>query len=168
MPSMINELALAEIRDFVGRNASLMFVDPARLKAKESLALRRQLYDIGAHMKVAKARLVRQALDEPTAGVLAGKGALGLIGGEDIAAAAKIIRDLAEAERVVVRGGVSEGTPLDAASALKLADLPSKHEARAMVARAVRGPVVKLAKLLKAPYRRLGRAVMARKEKLEE
>lgn len=168
MPSIINELALAELKDLVSESPSLMLIDAAGLKADESLALRRELFDVGAKMKVAKARIVRRALDESAADLIDGKGSLGVVCGEDIAAAAKIIRDLAKEEKVSVRGGVAEGTPLDAKAALKLADLPSKQEARAMVARAVRAPLVKLAKVLKAPYRKLGRAVMARKEKLEE
>ena len=167
MPSMINDLALAELQSIVDENASLMLVESTNLKAEESLALRKQLFDVGASIKVAKARLVKRAVGDDVAAHVDAKGSLAIVSGEDIAAAAKIIRDLAKEEKVAVRAGKAEGTALDGQGALRLADLPSKQEARALVARAIRAPVVKLGKLLKAPYRRVGRALMAHKEKLE-
>ena len=168
MPSLINELALMEIKRMVDASPSLVLIDAAGLKAADSLALRRRLFDVGATMRVAKARLVRRALAGEVAALADGPGSLGLVCGEDIAAAAKIIRELAKEEKLAVRGGICEGSALDAGGALRLADLPSKDEARALVTRAIRMPLVRLARLLKTPYRRLGRAVAAHKEKLEE
>ena len=168
MPSLINDFALKEIKELVDANPSLIVVDPTGLKSDESLALRKSLSDVGARMKVSKARLIQRAVPEDAAEHLKVAGSLAVIVGEDIAAAAKIVRDLAKEEKLAVRGGVVEGSALDSSGALRLADLPSRHEAQIMVVKAIRAPAVKLAKVLKAPYRKLGRAVMARKEKLEE
>lgn len=168
MPSLINELAVEDLKNMLEGATSLMLVDPAGLKADESLAFRKNLFDAGAQIRVAKARLVKLVLPEDLQGMLDSSGSLGVVAGEDIAAAARVVRDLAKEEKVVVCGGLAEGTALDGSGALRLADLPSKQEARAMVARAIRAPAVKLAKILKAPYRKLGRAVQARKEKLED
>ena len=66
------------------------------------------------------------------------------------------------------KAGFIEGAALDASGADRLADLPSKHEARIMVVKAIRAPAVKLAKVLRAPYRKFGRIVSVRKDKLEE
>ena len=168
MPSLINELALGEVSTVIGAAPSVILLDPAGLKAAESLELRRRLYDVGASMKQAKARLIAKALPEEVAQYLDRSGSLAVVAGEDIAAAAKIVNDLAKEEKVVLCAGLVEGKAVDAAGAKRIADLPTKHEARAMFARALRAPAVKLGRLLKAPTRRLGRALQAHKEKLED
>ena len=169
MPSFINELVLADLRETVESAPSLILVDASGLKADESLALRRGLHDAGASMRQGKARLVAKAVPEDMAAFVSGEsGSLAIVGGEDIAAAAKLLNDLAKDDKVVLRAGLIEGKAVDAKAAARFADLPTKHEARAMVARALRAPYVKLAKIAKAPYRKLARAVQAHKEKLED
>lgn len=168
MPSLINELALTQIKEQLGEVTALMLIDPSGLKAEESLALRRQLSDAGADMQQAKARILKKALPEDVGAYITNGGSLAVVSGEDIAAAAKVVNELVKEEKVELRAGLIEGKALDAAGAGRLADMPTKHEARAMVARALRAPVVKLGKVLKAPYRKLGRAVQAHKEKLED
>ena len=168
MPSMINELVLKELQDQITEAPAYIVVDPAGLKADESLALRRKLFDAGASLKQAKARIVALAVAEEAAPHCKGQGSLAVVTGEDIAAAAKVLRELAKEEKVSFKAGFIEGAALDASGADRLADLPSKHEARAMVVKAIRAPAVKLAKVLRAPYRKLGRIASVRKDKLEE
>ena len=169
MPSLINELVLNDLKQAVESSPALILVDASGLKAEESLALRRGLSGAGASMRQGKARLVARAVPEGVAEHVAdAKGSLAVVTGEDIAAAAKLLNDLAKDEKVAVRAGLIEGKAVDAAGAARFADLPTKHEARAMVARALRAPYVKLAKITKAPYRKLARAVAAHKEKLED
>lgn len=168
MPSIINELAVRDLKATVDAAPALILIDPAGLKAGESLVLRRQLSEAGAAMRQAKARLIAQAVPQELGRNFEPKGSLAIIAGEDIAAAAKVIDELAKAEKVSFRAGLIEGRAVDAVGAARFADLPTKHEARAMVARALRAPYLKLAKLAKAPYRRLARALRAHQEKLEE
>jgi len=168
MPSLINEIALTQLKNRVEDAPALILIDPAGLKAEESLTLRRQLSEAGAGMRQAKARLLAKALPEDLEPYLQEKGSLAVVSGEDIAAAAKVVNELAKEDKVALRAGLVEGRALDAAGAKRLAEMPTKHEARAMIARALRAPVVKLGKVLKAPYRKLGRAVQAHKEKLED
>jgi len=167
MPSIINELALADLKEAVDGAPALILIDPAGLKADESLKLRRELSEAGASMRQAKARLIAKAVPEDLGSKFEPKGSLALVAGEDIAAAAKVINGLAKEEKVSVRAGLIEGRAGDGAGAARFADLPTKHEARAMIARALRAPYVKLAKIAKAPYRKLARAVAAHKEKQE-
>jgi large subunit ribosomal protein L10 len=167
MPSLINELAMADLKRTVESAPALILIDPTGLKAEEALALRRSLSDAGASMRQAKARILAQAVPEELGQHLRVQGSLAVISGEDIAAAAKVLNDLVKAEKVQVRAGMIEGRAVDAAGATRFADLPTKHEARAMVARALRAPYVKLAKIAKAPYRRLARALKAHQEKQE-
>lgn len=168
MPSLINELALRDLQQVVEDSGALIVVDAAGLKADESLALRRELSDVGAAMRVAKARLVVLAVGEDLAAKLEHGGSLAVITGEDISAAAKIVNGLAKEEKLSLKAGMVEGRAVDAAGAARFADLPTKHEAQAMAVRAIRGPLVKLGRLAKAPVRRLGRAIKAHHEKLEE
>lgn len=166
MPSLINELAFGAISQTVQKSTSFILIDASGLKAAESLSLRRQLCGIGASMQQAKARLICKAVPESVSAHLERSGSLAIVSGEDIAAASKIINELAKSDRLVVCAGLIEGRGVDGRGAARFADLPTKHEAHAMVARAIRAPVVKLGKLLKAPYRRLGRALQAHQEKL--
>jgi len=168
MPNIINELALEDLEQRLRDASSLLLVDPSGLKSEESLALRRQIGEVGGAMRQAKARLIRRACSEDLAAHLQDPGSLAVIVGDDIAAIAKVVDGLAKQEKIRFRAGMIEGRPVDAAAAARFAELPSKHEARAMVARAIRAPAVRLARLLKTPYRRLGRALKAHHEKQEE
>ena len=137
MPSLINELALTELKGAVEEAPALILVDASGLKAEESLALRKGLSEAGANMRQAKARLLAKAVPEDVAAHLSGQGgSLAMVSGEDIAAAAKLLNDLVKDEKVTVRAGMVEGRAVDASGAARFADLPTKHEARAMVARA--------------------------------
>jgi len=166
MPSLINKLALQEIQQVIDQSPSILVIDPAGLKATESLDLRRELFDAGASFRVAKARLIKRALpDEITIDV---KGTLALIGAEDVAAAAKIIDKLAKDKRVVIRAGLVEGKALDATEAAKLASLPSKRDLHAKVVGLLASPMIGLVRLLSAPQQNLVLVLAAHKQKLEE
>ena len=167
MPSLINELALEDLKRTVDAAPALILIDPTGLKADESLTLRRNLSAAGASMRQGKARLLVKALPEELGQKVEARGSLAVVAGEDIAAAAKVLNGLVKEEKVAVRAGLIEGRAVDAAGAARFADLPTKHEARALVARALRAPYVKLAKIAKAPYRKMARAIMAHKEKQE-
>jgi large subunit ribosomal protein L10 len=148
MPSLINELALAEIQGLVDGATAVMVLDPAGLKAAESLALRRSLVKVGAKIKVAKANHVRRLFPDGLAEILDVKGSLAIVVGEDIAAAAKIVNDLVKADKVAVRGGLVEGKALGPAQAAKLADLPSREQLYGMLANVLAAPLTGLVRVL--------------------
>jgi len=168
MPSVINRLVHDDFKAIVDTSPSVILIDPAGLKASDSLALRRQLHDVGATMRQGKARILLKSMPNEIADNFERGGSLALVSGEDIAAAAKIINEVAKGEKLQLRGGVVEGQVVDAAGAKAIADLPTKHEARAMFVRAVRGPAVKLAKVLRLPYVRLARGLNKHKENQED
>jgi large subunit ribosomal protein L10 len=148
MPSLINELIFDEVKSIVDESESLLLIDPAGLKADESLALRRQLSGIGAHMKVAKRRVVRHVVSKDVQPYLDGKGTVGVVAASDITAAAKIINTLVKDEKVTVRAGVVEGRALDGRAAASLADLPSKEELQAKLLGTLQGPMGNFVRLL--------------------
>lgn len=167
MPSLINELLLNEVKDIVEGSSAMLLVDPVGLKADESLKLRSDLTKIGASMKVCKARLVRKALPDGTENAVEGKGSVGIVSGEDIGAAAKIIRDLVKDEKVSVHGAVMEGTPLDSQRAIALADLPSKDQLRGMLVNVLAAPLQGFVRVLNEVPTSMARVINAIKDKQE-
>lgn len=166
MPSVINELLIAEIKGLVDdEGTSLLVIDPAGLKAADSLKLRTELRDVGANMKVAKASLVRKVAPDELRGHLEDKGSIGLVSGEDIGAAAKIIRDLAKDDKVSVRAGYIEGKALDDKSASRLADLPSREELHGKLVNVLAAPMANLARLLNEVPTAFVRVLNAAKDK---
>lgn len=165
MPSFINEILLAEVKSLVEDSGALVIFDPSGLRADESLALRRQLYAAGAMMKVAKANLVRHAVSEELAAQLKVPGSLALVTGEDIAGAAKILRDLVKEERIELRGGSIEGRVLDSTETLKLADLPSREQLYGMFVNVLAAPITGLARVIQEVPTSLVRVLQAVKEK---
>ncbi len=165
MPSVINELALAEVNTVLDGAPSVILIDPTGLKADESLKLRKDLHNAGAKMKLAKASLVRRAVPEAVAEKLDGKGSLALVGGEDIAAAAKLLKDLEKEEKVEFRGGMIEGNALDANEAKKLADLPSREQLYGMLCNVLAAPMVGMVRVLNEVPTSAVRVIQAIKEK---
>jgi len=148
MPSLINELLFDEVKSIVDEGHSVLIIDPAGLKAADSLALRRDLHDIGARMKVTKRRVLRQAFGEDVQPYLEGKGTVGVVSAADVAAAAKIINKLVKDEKVTVRAGIIEGRAMDARTASSLADLPSKEELQSRLLGTLQAPMSNFVRLL--------------------
>lgn len=148
MPSLINELLFDEVKTLVDEGNALLIIDPAGLKAPESLALRRELHGIGARMKITKRRVLRKAFGDDVQPYLEGKGTVGVVSGADVAAAAKIIGKLAKDDRISVRAGVIEGRALNGKSAVALADLPSKEELQARLLGTLQAPMSNFVRLL--------------------
>lgn len=167
MPSVINELLLKEVRAIVDESSALLLVDAVGLKAGESLKLRQDLFKVGAALKVCKANIVKKAIPDEAGAAVASSGSLGVVSGEDIGAAAKIVRDLAVADRLSVKGAVMEGAPLDAQQALALADLPSKDQLRGMLVNVLAAPLIGLARVINEVPTGLARAINAIKEQKE-
>ena len=165
MPSVINEFLISEVQDVIDGDNAVLLVDPTGLKADESLKLRKDLHGVGAKMKVAKASLVRSAAPEDLRGLLEAKGSVGVVSGEDIGAAAKIIRDLVKDEKIVVRAGLIEGKALDDKSAQKLADLPSKDQLRGMLVNVLAAPMTNLARVIQEVPTSFVRVLSAIKDK---
>lgn len=161
MPSLINELIVEELSQVLEHSSAVILVDPTRLNAAESLDMRRKLFDIGAGVTLAKARLIKHCIGQEAADVINGSGSLAVVHGEDIAAVAKLLKEMVKGEKLAIRGAVAEGRGLGPDDALKLADLPDKHQVRAQLVKAIRMPAVRLAKVLRLPYTRLARALKA-------
>ena len=148
MPSFLNELSLKDVQAHVKANASLIVVDPSKLKSEDTLKLRRSLADAGAKMKVAKVSLIRRAVPEGAVKMLDGRTPIWLVSAKDMLSAAKVVSDLEKEEKLSVRGGIMDGAVIDAASVKKLATMPSKETLRGMLVNVLAAPLVGLARVV--------------------
>jgi large subunit ribosomal protein L10 len=124
------------------------------LTVAEMAGLRRALRAVGGDYKVFKNTLVRRAVEgsahAPLTDLLEGPTAIAFVRG-DVSAVAKALRDFAKAApALIVKGGVLDGSLLDARELGVLADLPSREVLLAMFAGALAAPMRSMAGLLKA------------------
>jgi large subunit ribosomal protein L10 len=127
-------------------------------------ALRRQMKQAGAAVKVAKNRLAKIALegtDVASIGPLL-KGPTLIATSSDPVAAPKVAVDFARAnEKFVILGGAMGTTALNPDGVKALASLPSLDELRGRLVGLLVAPATKIAQLTNAPAAKLARVVQA-------
>jgi large subunit ribosomal protein L10 len=141
------------------------------LTVKQLQDLRRSLGE-NASYAVVKNTLAKIAASE--AGIegvddlLTGPTAIAFING-DVVEAAKGLRDFAKANpTLVIKGGVLDGKPLDAAEIAKLADLESREVLMGKLAGAMLASLSQAVYLLNAPISQAARIVGALQAKAEQ
>ena len=146
--------------------ADAVFVTEYRgLSVGQLATLRRQLRVSGGEFKVYKNTLARFAATnagiESLGELLVGPSAITFVSG-DVAATAKVLRDAAKANpMLVLKGGALDGTLLSARDVESLADLPSREVLLAQFAGALQAPLVKTAGLLQALPRNMAYGLKA-------
>lgn len=150
MPSLINELMLAEMKLVVDAATALILVDSSKLNAEDALKFRSDLRKAGGRLKVAKSGIINRLLPAEAA-KLNPRGPVGLVCiAGDIAAVAKVVNALVKEEKIILKGGVLEGRALDAKQATKLADLPTREQAAVLLVRTLNAPLVQLVRIVNA------------------
>jgi large subunit ribosomal protein L10 len=144
MPSVINQLTLAELSERLRAMPSAVLVDFTGLKAGQADALRSKLREQGVRMLVVKKSLVARALaDQKLAGaarLLVGPTAF--VYGDDPVAITKFLRDWSKKERVLkLRGALVEGEVVGPEAVEALATLPPTLVLRAQVLGAMAAPL---------------------------
>ena len=126
--------------------------------------LRKRMKAEGAHVKVAKNRLVKIALegtDVASIGPLM-KGPTILAYAKDPVAAPKVAVAFAkDFDKLVILGGAMGATALNADGVKALATMPSLDELRAKLLGLIQAPATKLAQLANAPASKLARVFSA-------
>ncbi|PNV66738.1 50S ribosomal protein L10 [Enteroscipio rubneri] len=143
MPNVKNQETLVKIKEDLNGASAVWVVDYCGLSVKDIQALRREIREAGASMKVYKNSLVHIALAEselPTLDdMLAGPSAF-VFAGEDVAAAAKAVKNFAKTnQNLEIKGGLMEGAAVTAAEVEAIASLPSREELIAQIAGAISG-----------------------------
>lgn len=164
------EAAVAEIADKFRASGAVLLTEYRGMSVAQLKNLRRSLAG-NAEYTVVKNTLAaiaaRQAGFEAIADDLKGPTALTFVTGEPVEAA-KALRDFAkDNKQLVVKGGIMDGTVLDAAEVDKLASLESREVLLAKAAGAIQASLAKAAYLFAAPASQAVRTVDALREKQE-
>jgi large subunit ribosomal protein L10 len=163
--------AVADIVDSFNDAAGAVLTEYRGLTVKQLQDLRRSLRG-NADYAVVKNTLAKLAANE--AGIngfddlLTGPTAIAFING-DVVEAAKGLRDFAKAHPTrVIKGGVLDGKPLDAAEVAKLADLESREVLLGKLAGAMLASLSQAVYLLNAPIAQVARLAGALEAKAQE
>jgi len=136
----------------------------AGLTVAQISALRRQMRQAGASVKVTKNRLAKIALEGTDVASISAllKGPTLLAYSGDPVAAPKVVADFAKAhEKLVILGGAMGRTALDPNGVKALATLPSLDELRAKLIGLIQAPATKIAQVVNAPASKLARVFAA-------
>ena len=163
--------AVAEIVDSFNDAAGAVLTEYRGLTVKQLQDLRRSLGE-NAHYAVVKNTLAKIAATEVGIegfdDLLTGPTAIAFING-DVVEAAKGLRDFAKANpALVIKGGVLDGKPLDAAEVAKLADLESREVLLGKLAGAMLASLSQAVYLLNAPIAQAARLAGALQAKAAE
>jgi len=152
-----NVKALAELREFLNVENSLIVVDYRGLTVSEITNLRLKMADKGGDLKVVKNKIARIALkehgldEEKVNKLLSGPTAIASAEGE-ANKIARILYDVAKEEEspLVLKGAIIEKELLDSEALNEFALLPTKEEALALFIAVLQAPMSKLARTLQA------------------
>jgi large subunit ribosomal protein L10 len=132
----------------------------AGLTVAQMSALRRQMRQAGASVKVAKNRIAKIALEGTDVASISAllKGPTLIAYSGDPVAAPKIATEFAKVnEKLVILGGAMGVTALDPNGVKALAALPSLDELRAKLVGLVQAPATKIAQVVTAPATKVAR-----------
>ena len=144
----------SQLREALGDVAAIVLLDFEGMTVADATELRTKFREAGCTYRVYKNTIIHHAISgtglEPISHLL--KGMTGLAyNAEDPGAPARVCRDLAkEIPSVKVKGGVIEGTLLDAAGIARLADMPGPLELKSMLLRLLQTPATNMVRVLNA------------------
>ena len=147
-------VAIAEIATHIDESEAIFAVDYRGITVAQVAELRAKLRESDATFKVVKNSLTERAADQVGASTLkdflAGPTALTFVRG-DVATAAKTVADYARLTQLLpFKGGLMEGTTLDAEQIRSLSRLPSREVLYGQLVGVVASPVSGLVRTLNA------------------
>ena len=171
MPNAQNKEMLASIKEDLDGVSAMWVVDYRGLTVKEMQQLRRDIRETGSVLKVYKNTLMHIALADaelPTLDdMLQGPSAF-VFCGDDVAAAAKAVKEFAKSNDVLeIKGGIMDGAAVSAAEVEAIASLPSREQLMAQIAGAISGVARGLATTINGVPRGLAQVVKAVAEQKE-
>ena len=167
------ERVVTDLVERLRSSDTFIVADYRGLSVSEIDDVRTRLLEHGARFSVVKNRLTKRAAEE--AGVdgltelLDGPSAIAFVGDGDMVAVAKALSETARRTRVLtIKGGILQGSPMDAAQVEELAALPPADVLRGQVLAAIVAPLSAIARLVNAPLQNLVGLLDARVEQLGE
>ena len=165
MPNSQNQEMLVAIKEDLTSAGAVWAVDYRGLTVKQIQALRRDIREADASMKVYKNTLMHIALADlemPSMdAILEGPSAF-VFAGEDPVASAKAVKEFSKKNpKLVIKGGMMDGLFVDAAQVEAIASLPSREELIAKLLGTISNPLVKTVRVLNGPMEAFARCVSA-------
>ena len=156
---------VAEVADAAKTAHSAVAAEYRGMTVEKMTEMRAKARNEGVYLKVAKNTLVKRAVEgtefECMAGELTGP-LLFAFSIEDPGAAARLIKEFSKDEEKLVVRLVAMGATLYEASELeRLASLPTREQAIAMLMGVMKAPIEKFVRTLAEPHTKLGRTVAA-------
>ena len=143
-----------DLKEKIGRQKALVFVDFTGLRVKEMSVLKKNLRETGSELKVAKKTLMGVALKEKNikADAIEMEGEIALIFGfKDEMAPARSTYQFAKTNpNLKIRGGYMNDIFLSAESVIELAQLPSKQELLGKLVGSISAPINNFVYVLQA------------------
>jgi large subunit ribosomal protein L10 len=159
----------AKLREEIQGVSSLVLVEFAGMTVAAANSLRTKFRDAGCHYRVFKNSTILFATKgtkhEPIAQLL--KGVSGLAyNPDDPGAPARVAREFAkDNEQFKVKGGVSDGTLLDASGIEMLANMPGPRELKSQFLALLNTPATQMVRVLNAPAQSFLYLLNAKKDK---
>jgi large subunit ribosomal protein L10 len=162
---------VAEVTQVAAKAQSVVAAEYRGLTVQQMTELRAQARSQGVYMRVIKNTLARRALAgtsfEPVGPALRGPLVLAF-SKDDPGAAARVVRDFRKANDKLVATLVSlGGAVLPGADLEKVASLPTRDQALAMLLGVLKAPISKLVRTLAEPQAKLARTLAAVKASKE-
>jgi large subunit ribosomal protein L10 len=167
------ERVVAELTELLRTSPTLMVADYRGLTMPQIDELRARILEHGARFAVVKNTLTRRAAEAAGAdallALLEGPTAIAFLQSDgDPVAVAKALADSARDTRVlVIRGGILDGRPVEAADVEELAKLPPAEILRGQVLGAITAPLMNIVALFSTPLQDLYGLLDARIEQLQ-
>ena len=160
----------AQLRDSLSNLPAFILLDYAGMTVEEATSLRNKFRDGECKYQVFKNSVIHYAIKgtrhEPISPLLTGMTGLAY-SPADPGAAARIARDFAkDAKNFKIKGGIIEGTLLDAAGVHRLADMPGPRELKAQFLALLNTPATNMVRVLTAAPQSLLYVLNARKDTL--
>lgn len=169
-------VAITDIASKFDKMTAAVFLDYKGMTVEQATKLRVEFKKAGVEYKVVKNTLVKQALKEKGYASALTKTLTGMTGiawsYEDPSAAAKVVKAFrkdAAGEKLQIKGGLIEGSVLDATAVEEqLATMPGKDELRAKLLATLQAPLQQLVALLNAPAQNFVYLLSAKEREAEK
>ncbi|MFO7941632.1 MAG: 50S ribosomal protein L10 [Bacillota bacterium] len=156
-PEKVREVEL--LTEKLSQATAVVFVDFRGLNVAQAQDLRNRFREADVEYRVVKNTLLGFAAEaaglEGLDGILEGPTAIALTYDDVTAPASEIKKFSNETGLLNVKGGILEGTFVNPDEVKRLADLPSREELLAQIARCFAAPMVRFASVAQAPMRDL-------------
>jgi large subunit ribosomal protein L10 len=167
------EQVVAELAERLRASDTLILADYRGLSVSELDEVRTKLLEHGARFSVVKNTLTKRAAEvagmETLTELLDGPTAIAFVGEGDMVAVAKTLNETSKRTKVLeIKGGILQGTPMEASQVVELAALPPADVLQGQVLGAIVGPLNAIVGLFAAPLQDLVGLLDARVEQLGE